>query len=118
MAADETTGAPLAVKETSTPGGERPFAGCTETRRPRYLIVVSREQPDLWRHLRQLFTGIDGVNIVLDRRHGGRWQWAQSRAYEERGEDRRRPRNLDAGLSHRSFVIVNPDEMTSGPPGT
>lgn len=110
MAVDGTTGTPLALQEDSTSGRETPFAGRIETRRPRYLIVVSREQPDLWRHLRQLFTGIDGVNIVLDRRHGGRWQWAQSRAYEERGEDRRRPRNLDAGLSHRSFVIVNPDE--------
>ncbi|MBP2670300.1 MAG: hypothetical protein H6Q87_72 [candidate division NC10 bacterium] len=116
MADDGTTRTPLALQDNSTPGGGTPFPGRIETRRPRYLIVVSREQPDLWRHLRQLFTGIDGVNIVLDRRHGGRWQWAQSRAYEDRGEDRRRPRNLDAGLSHRSFVIVNPDETGVTPP--
>jgi hypothetical protein len=118
MALDEAPGAPLALQEGSAPAGGIPFAGRHETRRPRYLIVVSREQPDLWRHLRQLFTDIDGVNIVLDRRHGGRWQWAQSRAYEERGEDRRRPRNLDAGLSHRSFVIVSPDETTVKPTKT
>jgi len=118
MAVDGTTGTPLAFQEDSTPGGGTPFEGRIETRRPRYLIVVSREQPDLCRHLRQLFTGIDGVNIVLDRRHGGRWQWAQSRAYEERGEDRRRPRNPDAGLSYRSFVIVNPDETGVKSPAT
>ncbi len=116
MAVDEAPGAPVALQEGRTTGGKAPAAGRRETNRPRYLIVVSREQPDLWRHLRQLFTGIDGVNIVLDRRHGGRWQWAQSRAYEERGEDRRRPRDVDAGLSHRSFVIVNPDETTVKPP--
>lgn len=116
MAVDEAPGAPVALQEGRTTGGKAPLAGGPQTRRPRYLIVVSREQPDLWRHLRQLFTGIDGVNIVLDRRHGGRWQWAQSRAYEERGEDRRRPRTVDAGLSHRSFVIVNPDETTGKPP--
>ena len=118
MAVDEATGAPLTLQDGSTPGAETRFAGRHESRRPRYLIVVSREQPDLWRHLRQLFTGIDGVSIVLDRRHGGRWQWAQSRACEERGEDRRRPRHADAGLSHRSFVIVHPDETTVTPPAT
>lgn len=116
MAVDEASGAPVGLDERSVPSGVMPFAGKREARRPRYLIVVSREQPDLWRHLRQLFTGIDGVNIVLDRRHGGRWQWAQSRAYEERGEDRRRPRNLDGGLSRRSFVIVSPDEASGKPP--
>ena len=118
MAVDEAPGAPLALQEGSAPGVGTAFGGRHETRRPRYLIVVSREQPDLWRHLRQLFTDIDGVNIVLDRRHGGRWQWAQSRAFEERDEDRRRPRTLDAGLSHRSFVIVSPDEATVKPSKT
>jgi len=110
MAVDEATGFPVKMQEGPTDGERPPFAGRPETRRPRYLIVVSREQPDLWRHLRQMFTGIGGVDIVLDRRHGGRWQWTQSCAYEERGEDRRRTRDLDAGLPHRSFVIVTPEE--------
>ena len=116
MVFDEAAGIPLALREGYTNSGRTPFAGNPETHRPRYLIVVSREQPDLWRHLRQLFTGIAGVDIVLDRRHGGRWQWAQSQACAERGEDRRRPRNLDAGLSHRSFVIVNPEDTAITPP--
>jgi hypothetical protein len=110
MVLDEAASIPLAIQEGSAHGGRAPFAGKRETHRPRYLIVVSRDQPDLWRHLRQMFTGIDGVDVVLDRRHGGRWQWAQSSGYEERGEDRRRPRNLNAGFAHRSFVIVNPNE--------
>jgi hypothetical protein len=118
MVVDEAAGIPLVLQAGSTHGGRTPFTGKPETHRPRYLIVVSREQPDLWRHLRQLFTGIAGVDIVLDRRHGGRWQWTQSRVYEERGDDRRRPRNLDAGLSHRSFVIVNPEEGAVTPPAT
>jgi len=118
MADDGRTSTPLALQDDSTPGGGTPFPGRIETRRPRYLIVVSREQPDLWRHLRQMFTGIRGVDVVLDRRHGGRWQWAQSRAHEERGEDRRRPRSLEAGLAHRSFVIVNPEEAAVTPPAS
>ena len=110
MVLDEAASISLAIQEGSAHGGRTPFAGKRETHRPRYLIVVSRDQPDLWRHLRQMFTGIGGVDIVLDRRHGGRWQWTQSCTYEERGEDRRRTRDLDAGLPHRSFVIVTPEE--------
>lgn len=118
MVADVATGIPPVLSEGSTHGTRTPSAGKPEIRRPRYLIVVSRDQPDLWRHLRQLFTGIAGVDIVLDRRHGGRWQWTQSRACEERGEDRRHPRTSDAGLSHRSFVIINPEESAVASPAT
>ncbi len=120
MVVDEAAGIPLALPEGSAHGhGARmSSAGKPETRRPRYLIVVSREQPDLWRHLRQLFTGIAGVDIVLDRRHGGRWQWAQSRACEERGEDRRHPRNSAPGPSRYTFVVVNPEESAVTPPAT
>jgi len=118
MVVDEAAGFPVQMQEGPTDGERPPVAGKPETRRARYLIVVSREQPDLWRHLRQMFTGIRGVDVVLDRRHGGRWQWAQSRAHEERGEDRRRPRSLEAGLAHRSFVIVNPEDTAITPPAT
>ena len=116
MVVDEPAGIPLAIQGGSAHGGKTPFAEKPEMHRRRYLIVVSRDQPDLCRHLRQMFAGIDGVDVVLDRRHGRRWQWTQSRGYEERGEDRRRPCNLDAGIAHRSFVIVNPEDDTITPP--
>jgi len=116
MVLDEAAGIPLAIQDGSAHAERTSVGGRPETQRPRYLIVVSRDQPDLWRHLRQMFTGIDGVDVVLDRRHGGRWQWAQSRGYEERGEDRRRPRNSDAGFAHRSFVVVNPEDTAITPP--
>ena len=116
MVVEEAAGIPAAAHGASADAGRSAITEEPATHRPRYLIVVSREQPDLWRHLRQMFTGIGGVDVVLDRRHGGRWQWAQSRGYEERGEDRRRLRNLDMGLSHRSFVIVKPEEAAVAPP--
>ncbi len=116
MVVDEAAGMPAAIQERSADAGRPPVKANPATQRPRYLIVVSREQSDLWRHLREMFTGIGGVDVVLDRRHGGRWQWVQSRAYEARGDDRRRPRSRDAGLSHRSFVIVHSDDAAVVPP--
>lgn len=116
MVGNDAAGSPSAMQELPT-GSEAPLLlGKAEVHRPHYLIVVSRDQPDLWRHLRQMFTGIGGVDVVLDRRHGGRWQWAQSRAFEERNDDRRRAHTMDTSLSHRSFVIVNP-EVTATSPG-
>ena len=73
--------------------------------RSRYLIIVARDQPDLWRYLTQNLAEDTGLEVVLDRRHGGRWQWTQMRQFEDRGTDRRTPGN-DADLSPRSFVIV------------
>jgi hypothetical protein len=108
MARDHVTGTPLSTQAGPAPTDNPASTGQPQTHRPRYLIIVSRDQPDLWRHLRQLLTGVDGVDVVLDRRHGGRWQWSQSLEYQERGADRRRPSNPEMGFSQRSFVIVDP----------
>ena len=81
----------------------------TETPRPRCLIVVARDQPDLWRHLRQSVGDVKGVDVVLDRRHGGRREYAQSWEYEQRGTERRRPAGADSWLWYRSVIIVHPE---------
>lgn len=100
-----------------TPASEEGPASTEQapTHPPRYMIIVSRDQPDLWRHLRHMLTGMDGVEVILDRRHGGRWQWSQSREYQERGADRRRPSNPSTGFSRRSFVIVDPTGSLTTP---
>jgi hypothetical protein len=71
----------------------------------RYLIIVARDQMDLWRYLRQNLAEYQNLEVVLDRRHGGRWQWTQMRQFEDRGTDRRTP-SSEADLTPRSFVIV------------
>ena len=109
MVVDETTGIPPSARQETPNSPERVSAGTPQASRPRYVIVVSRDQSDLWRHLRQMFTGVHGVEVVLDRRHRGRWPWTQSRGFEAREEDRRRSRP-QAGFSHRSFVVVNPED--------
>jgi hypothetical protein len=87
------------------------FPHSTEGERGRYLIIVAREQFDLLRHLRQTFEGVDQVEVVLDRRHGGWWQWTQSREYQERGADRRRPPKLEADHCYPAFQVV-PRQVT------
>lgn len=93
-----------------------PSSGSHQTQRKRYLIVVARDQPDLWRHLRQSLTGLEGVDVVLDRRQGGRWQWTRSCEILDRGEDRRRSNEVEASLWRRSVVIVHPTQTIPAKP--
>jgi hypothetical protein len=113
MMSDSVADCPVTTPEGRAHGGSTPSTGKLQAERARYLIVVSREQPDLWRHLRQILTGVDGVDVVLDRRYGGRWQWSQSREFQERGADRRQHPLSETLFGHRSFVIVNPAESTT-----
>jgi hypothetical protein len=57
----------------------------------RWLLVVQRDQPDLCQHLVQRFQGIDSVQVVLDRREGGRPRRVRQIGAERRGRERRRP---------------------------
>ena len=56
----------------------------------RYLLIVARTEPDLWRYLKHNFAGDDKVEVVLDRR---------------RGERRRQP-GTEKELQYRSLVII------------
>lgn len=35
---------------------------------PRYLFIVTREEPELWAHLKREFVNEEGVVVMLDRR--------------------------------------------------
>jgi len=82
------------------------YPASTREDRARYLIIVSRDQSDLWRHLQETFAGVDEIEVVLERRHGGWWQWTQSRQYQERGADRRGPPVMEADFRDRAFQVV------------
>ena len=63
---------------------------------PRWLIVVQRDQLDLFRHLRESFDGVPEVAVILDRRLAERRQEAQPDGAsaadpERRQRQRRRP---------------------------
>ena len=71
-----------------------------------YLLIVARNQPDLWRYLKANFVGDEKVEVILDRRLGERRQRAHPHELERRKGERRRQPSLDKDLTYRSFVIV------------
>ena len=75
--------------------------------RARVLVIVARDQPDLWWYLTRDFAGFKGVKVVLDRRQGGWWQRAQLRELQERGADRRSPFSSDTDLRNRALLIIH-----------
>mgnify|MGYP001569806234 FL=1 len=72
----------------------------------RYLLIVARTEPDLWRYLKHNFAGDDKVEVILDRRRGERRQRIQPHEPERRQADRRRRPSLDSDLRYRFLVIV------------
>ena len=72
----------------------------------RYLLIVARNQPDLWRYLKDNFAGDDKVEVILDRRREERRQRIQPHESERRQAERRRQPSLDKDLTYRSLVIV------------
>ena len=72
----------------------------------RYLLIVARTEPDLWRYLKHNFAGDDKVEVVLDRRRGERRQRTQPHEPERRRGERRRQPGTEKELQYRSLVII------------
>jgi len=107
MLHDQAQGMLVATQGTRASSGSMSPAAAPRSDRGSYLIVVARDQPDLLRHLEHTLTGFQGVEVVLDRRWGGWWQWSRSREYQERGADRRvTPPNGESSLGNRSFLMI------------
>lgn len=77
--------------------------------RVRGLIIVTRDQPDLWASLTQHFVANEDVQVLLDRRQGDRRQRVQTLGRERRGAERRRPPSIETDVRFRQFVIVRPE---------
>lgn len=88
------------------PGASRPQQPQPSGNRDGGLIIVARDQPDLWRYLAKQFAGRDEVRVLQDRRQ---WERRQRRLMwepERRGADRRSPLSISTDLRRRSFLIV------------
>jgi hypothetical protein len=70
------------------------------------LIIVARDQPDLWRYLLKQFAGRKEVRVLQDRRQWERRQRRQMWEPERRRADRRMPLTISTDLRRRSFLIV------------
>jgi hypothetical protein len=70
------------------------------------MIIVARDQPDLWRYLVKQFAGRNEVRILQDRRQWERRRRRQTWEPERRRADRRGPPTISTDLRRRSFLIV------------
>jgi hypothetical protein len=74
----------------------------------RALVVVARDERDLWQSLTEHFSANEDVQVLLDRRQGERRQRVQTYERDRRGSDRRRPASIENDVCHRQYVIARP----------
>jgi hypothetical protein len=82
--------------------------GAPTERRVLSLIIVAREQCDLWRSLADEFRDVGQIQILLDRRQGERRTPRDPVAYDRRTRDRRSRPRLEDDLRARQYVLVRP----------
>jgi len=78
----------------------------------RALVVVARDQTDLWQALTRHFSTSEDVRVLLDRRLLERRQRLQTYDLDRRGVDRRRPTSIENDVSYRQYVITRPQHGT------
>jgi len=61
---------------------------------PRLLIVVRRSEQSLYEYLTRAMVGVEGVHVMVDRRHGEQRMEARSTPGERRQADRRQSRGV------------------------
>ncbi len=76
----------------------------------RRLVIVARNQPDLWRSLRKDFEASQNVLVLVDRRVSERRQQCNRYEPNRRRFDRRRPLTSDIDVSSRQYIIVRPKQ--------
>jgi hypothetical protein len=84
-------------------GRSRPSAGL------RLLIVVKRTDQSLYEYLTRGMDGVEGVLVMVDRRHGERRREARSMRGERRRADRRQSRGVinSVGCTFVRFAAVH-----------
>lgn len=70
------------------------------------IIIVARNHPDLWSHLKENLAGDTKAEVILDRRWRERRQRVQPHTLERRRTERRQRPGIDQDLSSRLYVIV------------
>ncbi len=78
----------------------------------RALVVVARDQPDLWQALTRHFSASEDVHVLLDRRQWERRQRVHTYELDRRGADRRRPPSIENDVSYRQYVIARAQHQT------
>ena len=74
------------------------------------LIIVAREQRDLWHSLVHEFKHVEQVQVLLDRRHGERRTPSGPVIDDRRAGERRSLPRLEDDLRARQYVLVRPHD--------
>jgi len=79
------------------------------TRPPaRGLLIVARDQRDLYDCLRHAYGDSEEITVLLDRRRVERRRAAQSVAGDRRRGERRSVRSIAEDLRYQQYVLVRP----------
>ena len=71
-----------------------------------HLFIVAWNRPDLWDYWKRWFSGVENVEVILDRRRGERRQAPRAFEPERRGAERRCREDIDDELRNAGFAIV------------
>jgi hypothetical protein len=100
------------MSESRNPSGrDQEVAGVEEVHS---LIIVARDQPELYHALKRQLGEDPKVRILSDRRRWRRRQLIQWYESDQRGQDRRRPPSLEHDVGQRSFVIIRQQDGAFG----
>ena len=72
------------------------------------LLIVARDQPELFRALQQAFGGSPQLRIILDRRRANRRRQALAVPVDRRQRERRSPPRIEEDLHLRQYILVRP----------
>ena len=72
------------------------------------LLIVAWNRPDLWDLWRRWFSGVDHVQVILDRRQGPRQERNHPPEADRREVDRRRQPPIDDELRSTGFALTRP----------
>lgn len=70
-----------------------------------FLIVVLFKEIDLYEHLSKILTGVVGVKVIMERRHGDRRQQRRDVAVERRERERRLHRGKVSALGYTAVRL-------------
>lgn len=72
-----------------------------------HIFIVAWNRPDLWDYWKRWFSGVDNVEVILDRRRGERRQPSEASDPERRQDERRQRPDIDEELRNIGFAIVS-----------
>src|SRR5437899_10654467 len=101
---ESTEGPPTPTRQPSThDAGSRPHP----TEPPvRYLFIVARNRPDMLEQVKDRLRGDNRIEVIAERRYGGRRRSAVPREPDRLCPDRRRPTMLRVDLATYPILVV------------